>query len=176
MPHILLVDDEENILHALQRLFKRDGYEVESYTNATEALKRARAAEFDLVMSDYRMPGMDGVFFLTALKQIQPHAMRLLVSGYTDLDALLGAINEAQIFHFIAKPWSDYDLRATVAHALAHRATLAENRRLADQVRAQEDKIQHQNRLIQELEVQHPGITHVRRSADGVIILEDDDE
>jgi two-component system, probable response regulator PhcQ len=152
MSRILLVDDEENILHALQRLFKSDGYEVETYTNATEALKRARAAEFDLVISDYRMPGMDGVFFLTELKHIQPHAMRLLVSGYTDLDALLGAINEAQIFHFIAKPWIDYDLRTTVAHALAHRTMLAENRRLADQVRAQEDKIQRQNRLLQELE------------------------
>jgi DNA-binding NtrC family response regulator len=176
MPRILLVDDEENILHALQRLFKSDGYEVETYTNATEALKRARAAEFDLVMSDYRMPGMDGVFFLTALKQIQPDAMRLLASGYTDLDALLGAINEAQIFRFIAKPWCDYDLRATVAHALVHRAMLEENRRLADQVRAQEDKIQRQSRLIQEFEVQHPDIARVRRSADGAILLEEDED
>lgn len=175
MPRILLVDDEENVLHALQRLFKSDGYEVETYTNATEALNRARVTEFDLVISDYRMPGMDGVFFLTELKHIQPHAMRLLVSGYTDLDALLGAINEAQIFHFIAKPWIDYDLRTTVAHALAHRSMQDENRRLADQVRAQEDKIQHQNRFLQELEAQHPGITHVRRNVDGTIILEEDE-
>jgi DNA-binding NtrC family response regulator len=176
MPRILLVDDENNVLHALQRLFRNDGYAVETCTNGTEGLKRARNVEFDLVITDYRMPGMDGIFFLTAFKQIQPHAMRLILSGYTDLDAMLGAINEAQIFQFIAKPWNDYDLRMIVTHALAQRAILAENRRLADQLRAQEDKIQRQNRLLQELEAQHPGITHVRRSADGVIILEEDDE
>lgn len=175
MSRILLVDDEQNILNALQRLLRKDGYKIETCTDATEALKRAREIEFDAVIADYHMPGMDGVFFLTALKQIQPHTMRLILSGYTDLDILLAAINEAQIFHFISKPWNDYDLRATLAHALAQHAVLDENRRLADQVRAQQDRIQYQNQLIEAFEAQHPGITQVRRSADGTILVDDDE-
>lgn len=173
MCRILLVDDEENILHALRRSLAAEGYEIESYDCPKTALKRAQTITFSLAITDYRMPGMDGVFFLTALKHLQPDAARIMLSAYADLDGLLGAINEARIFRFITKPWLDYDLKTTVAHALNHQKILAENRRLADQVRAQQEELARQRKAIEQLEQVYPGITRVVRDQDDAIILAD---
>lgn len=166
MQRIMLVDDDENVLRAVKRVLAQDHYHIETFNSGAEALKRIKAGgEFELAISDYRMPGMDGVFFLTTLNQLKPDILRMVLSGYTDLDALLGAINEAHIFRFVTKPWHDYELRTTVAHALLHHATLLENRRLADQVRAQRNELER-------LEREHAGITQLRLDSDGSILLE----
>lgn len=175
MPRIMLVDDDELILRSLTRALSCIEYDIEVYTCAEAALKRAQAGEFALVLSDYRMPAMDGVTFLKILKKQQPDTVRMILSAYTDLNALLSSINEAEIFRFITKPWQDYDLRTTVSHALSHRKVLLENRRLADQVRKQQDEINEQYKALQELEIMYPGITEVRRAKDGSILLEEDD-
>ena len=168
MQHIMLVDDDENVLRALKRVLAQDHYHIETFNSGTEALKRIKAGgEFDLAISDYRMPGMDGVFFLTTLNQLRPGILRMVLSGYTDLDALLGAINEAHIFRFLTKPWHNYELRTTVAHALMHHAVLMENQRLANQVRAQREELER-------LEAEHTGIMHVRRHQDGSIIMDEE--
>ncbi|GMR19469.1 MAG: hypothetical protein BMS9Abin36_0064 [Gammaproteobacteria bacterium] len=174
MYNILLVDDEENILKALQRTLGRQrDWEIEIYTRAEEALQRMRVKNFELVLSDYRMPEMDGVQFLSQVKQLQPDAARLIISGYTDLDALLGAINEASIYRFISKPWNDYDLVATLEHALSYRDMQVENRRLADQVREQRQQLNRQQAALEELEAKYPGITQVDRAPDGSIRLDE---
>ncbi len=173
---LLFVDDEPNILSALKRVFASEPYEVETFTDPTEALARAKRVEFDLVLSDYRMPEVDGVSFLTIFRILQPDCARLVLSGYTDIDALLGSINDAWIFRFICKPWHDGELRATVAQALAHRAVLLDNRRLADRVRAQQDLLHRQQRELDRLERENPGITRVRRGNDGSILLGDGDD
>jgi len=174
MYRILLVDDEENILKALRRtLRQKQGWEVETRTRAEEALRCMRVMNFELVLSDYRMPEMDGVQFLIQVKRLQPEAMRLIISGYTDLEALLGAINEASIYRFISKPWNDYDLVATLEQALSYRDTLVENRRLADQVRAQRQQLDRQQAALEELEAKYPGITKVDREPDGSIRLDE---
>lgn len=172
---LLLVDDEPNILSALTRVFASEPYAIETFTDPTAALARARQAEFDLVLSDYRMPEVDGVSFLTIFRTLQPDCARLILSGYADIDALLGSINDAWIFRFICKPWHDGELRATVAQALAHRAVLLENRRLADRVRAQEELLHRQQRELERLERENPGITRVRHGNDGSILLDDAD-
>src|SRR6202007_557071 len=128
---ILLVDDEPHILRALQRLL-RNGlkdtggarYEGESFPDpgvalggAREgafALARARECAFALAISDQRMPGMTGVEFLSQLRQVQPDCGRIILSGYADLNALVAAINEAEIARFISKPWADFDLLSAV--------------------------------------------------------------
>lgn len=184
MYRIMLVDDEPNILNALRRLFSspsfRDSgnpeFQVETFTSPQLALRRAEdGAAFDLVMSDYRMPEMDGVAFLKAFRQIQPDAERMILSGYADLEALVGAINEAQIFRFIAKPWHDYELKSAVAQALAHRELLLENQRLADQVRLQRGAISRQEAALKRLEEEMPGITKVHWGPDGSVILDEDE-
>jgi two-component system probable response regulator PhcQ len=171
---LLLVDDEPNILSALTRVFAHEPYKIEAFTDPTAALARAQRAAFDLVLSDYRMPEVDGVSFLTIFRSLQPDCARLILSGYADIDALLGSINDAWIFRFLCKPWHDGELRAVVAQALAHRAVLLENRRLADQVRAQQERLYRQERELERLEREHPGITRVRRANDGSILLDGD--
>ena len=169
---LLLVDDEPHILSALRRLFVPDHYVVETCLDAATALALAGEAKFDLVISDYRMPEVDGVSFLTIFRTLQPDAMRLILSGYTDMDALFGAINDAWIYRFINKPWHDAELRATVRQALEHRNTLLENRRLADQLRTQQQMLSTQRSELERLERDHPGITRVKHGNDGSIILE----
>jgi DNA-binding NtrC family response regulator len=182
MYRIMLVDDEQNILNALRRLFSSPAFkgstsfefQVETYSSPLLALQRARVgASFDLVISDFRMPEMDGVAFLKEFRQIQPNAERLILSGYADLEALVGAINEAQIFRFIAKPWNDFELKSAVAQALAHRDLLRENQRLADQVRMQVGVISKQEMALRRLEEESPGITKVHWGEDGSVIFDE---
>ncbi|MFT5451217.1 MAG: two-component system probable response regulator PhcQ [Enterobacterales bacterium] len=175
MNRIMLVDDEKNILSSLRRALRNEHWEIECFTSATEALKRAEVSNFELFISDFRMPEMNGVEFLTAVKQLQPQSMRLILSGYTDLEALLGAINDAEIYRFLSKPWQDYELISTVEQALHFRKLAIENQRLADQVRRQESKLCQQEMVLQKLEKESPGITKVNWTEDGSIILNEDD-
>lgn len=176
MCRLMIVDDEEHILSALKRSLRRDaGWEIEVFSSSKVALKRAGEADFDLFLSDYRMPEMNGVEFLAQVKIIQPEAMRLILSGYSDLEGLLGGINKAEIFRFINKPWQDDDLFCTIEQALQHRAVVVENRRLADQVRSQQRQLDEQSRILAELEAESPGITHVNWTDDGAITLNEND-
>jgi two-component system probable response regulator PhcQ len=130
MPRILIVDDEPGVLNALRRLFKakpcnygRLSYplEVETFESPTAALARAAEASFDLVLTDYRMPGMDGVQFLIEFRKLQPDAARIVLSGMADLDSLTCGISEAATTRFLPKPWNDNLLLNTVAEALTMR-------------------------------------------------------
>ncbi len=175
MTRLLLLDDEENVVRALRRLLTARGYEVEYFTDPNAALARAEVTPFDLVISDYRMPQMDGVQFLTALREKQPDAGRLILSAYTDLTALLGAINEAQIYRFVSKPWNEAELLTVIEQALGHRALLLENERLADKVRQQQGVISAQELELKRLAREHPALMDVKRDASGAIILDEDD-
>lgn len=181
MYRIMLVDDEENILKALRRVLINtpciyEGIEypvrVEIFTSADEALKYARHNAVDLVLSDYRMPGKDGVAFLKEFKEIQPHAARLILSGYADLNAVIGAINEAQIYRFLNKPWNDYELVSSIAQALAYRNLMLENLHLADKARVEKGAMTAQELERKRLEEQEPGITQVNWGPDGSVILD----
>jgi len=184
MYRIMLVDDEENILKALRRVLIAtpcvyDGVEykirVEIFSSPEAALEYARHNPVDLVLSDYRMPAMDGVAFLKKFKQIQPDTARLILSGYADLNALMGAINEAQIYRFLNKPWNDYELISSIAQALAYRNLTLENQRLADEVRVELGAMTPQELERRRLEEQEPGITKVNWGADGSVILDEDE-
>lgn len=182
MFRILLVDDEENILKALRRLLSStpcvyDGIEyklkVDIFTSPQAALEHAASNPVDLVLSDYRMPTMDGVAFLKAFREIQPDAARLILSGYADLNALVGAINEAQIYRFLNKPWNDYELVSSIAQALAYRNLMRENQQIADQARVERGVMSAEELERRKLEAQEPGITRVNWGPDGSVILDD---
>ncbi len=115
---ILCVDDEPNILSALRRLFRPQGYAVRVANGGVEGLAVLDAEQVDLIISDMRMPGMDGAAFLAEARKRQPDAVRLLLTGYADMGSTIDAINGGQIARYISKPWNDQDVLLTVREAL----------------------------------------------------------
>jgi DNA-binding NtrC family response regulator len=184
MYRIMLVDDEINILSALKRALLTipfddlDGErpEIETFVSASQALARIRSKPVDLVISDFRMPEMSGVEFLAEAVAAQPDVARLVLSGQADMDAVIDAINRVQIFRFISKPWHDFDLKRAVIQALAARTLVLENKRLADLVRKQYGKISRREAELRRLEAESPGITHLKMTGDGRILIDDEDD
>jgi EAL domain-containing protein (putative c-di-GMP-specific phosphodiesterase class I)/FixJ family two-component response regulator len=115
--HLLLLDDEPNILASLRRLFRRDGYYVHCASTAADAFELLARHPIGVVMSDQRMPGMDGTEFLRRVKGLYAHTIRIVLSGYTDLQTVTDAINEGSIFKFLTKPWQDDQLREQINDA-----------------------------------------------------------
>ncbi len=116
-PGVLFVDDEERVTNALEHLF-RDAYEVEIANGGVQALEKLRARRFHVLVSDQRMPEMPGVELLRQAKDLAPGMVRLLLTGYSDLAAIVGSVNESEVFRFVSKPWQEDDLRATLAEAV----------------------------------------------------------
>jgi len=114
---LLLVDDEENVLRALVRVLRRDGYVIHTATNATEGFELLAKNQVQVIVSDQRMPGISGTQFLSRVKEMYPSTMRIVLSGYTDLATLTDAINRGAIYKFLTKPWDDEDLRLQVQDA-----------------------------------------------------------
>ncbi len=131
---LLLVDDEENILSALKRLLRRDGYHIITADSAAQGLLRLAEQEVDVIVSDQRMPGMTGVEFLHRARALYPDTLRMVLSGYTELQSIIDAINEGAVYKFLTKPWDDERLRGHVADAFRQKEMADENRRLARQV------------------------------------------
>jgi two-component system probable response regulator PhcQ len=140
MSRILILDDEESILSSLHRLMKRAPctygklsfkLEVETESSPEAALARVRDNDYDLVISDYQMPGMNGTDFLAKVREIRPDVELILMSGIADLDEIMRAYQGARIYRFIGKPWNDFLFMASVAEALNHGELVMENKRLA---------------------------------------------
>lgn len=176
MDRILLVDDEINVLRALQRALNlhlgSDAVKIEVFERPQDALARAEEIPFAVVMSDYRMPVLDGVAFLKRFKAIQPNAARLILSAQADQGALIEAINEAQILRFMAKPWNDDELVATIRMALDFHARGLEETRLADRARLDQQRMSRQEFEMKRLEEAEPGITKVKWGPDGEVLLD----
>lgn len=115
---ILLVDDEENILKALVRLLRKTEHETIAVTSAAMGLDILKDRKISLIISDQRMPGMTGTQFLNQAKTIQPEAIRIILTGYSDIKSAMEAINTGQVYRFLAKPWEDEVLLSTVREAL----------------------------------------------------------
>lgn len=145
---ILLVDDEEAILKALQRLFRRDGYRILTATSGQEGLDvlREHGKPVSLIISDQRMPGMNGAQFLEKARAIYPDAMRFLLTGYSDMDAIVEAVNKGKIHRYLTKPWNDEDLPLQVRQALEQFELVVENRRLSALTRRQNRELADLNR------------------------------
>lgn len=134
---VLLVDDEPNILRALRRVLRQEPYTVLTADDGEQALAVMRESVVDLVVSDSRMPGMDGAELLSRIQQEWPDCRRLMLTGHADMTSTIRAINEGQLYRYIAKPWSDDELRQILRQALAHHQAEREQRRLEALTRAQ---------------------------------------
>jgi len=129
MARILLVDDELNVLRALKRSLARvlppDDTMIEMFTDSHAALRRCAQVPFDVVISDYRMPELNGLELLARVKTLQPDAVRLMLSATSDFAVLLEAVNTVRITRYMQKPWNDDELHDVVRQALATRAAPA---------------------------------------------------
>lgn len=141
---LLLVDDEENILASLRRLFRPAGYRLLTATNGREGLQLMELEHVDMVLSDMRMPEMDGARFLEQVARRWPDTIRILLTGFADIGATIEAINKGHIYRYISKPWEDNDIRLTVRHAL-------EQQRLENEKRRLEELTNKQNEVLKEL-------------------------
>jgi diguanylate cyclase (GGDEF)-like protein len=139
---LLAVDDEANILSALKRLLRREGYDILTASSAREGLELLARHQVGVIVSDQRMPEMTGVEFLSRVKELHPGTVRIVLSGYTDLTTVQEAINEGAIYKFLTKPWDDDQLRAQIAEAFRSHELAMENERLNDELTAANTELQ----------------------------------
>ena len=131
---LLLVDDEENILRSLVRVLRRDGYTILTADGGRQALELLEQHPVGVIVSDQRMPVMTGSEFLERAKEMRPDTIRIMLSGYTDLQSVTDAINRGSIYKFLTKPWDDELLRENISKAFEHYDLRAERDHLADQL------------------------------------------
>jgi len=163
---IMLVDDEEFVLTCLKRSLAREGYELMTFTMAEQALEYLETKKVDVIISDHRMPGMTGIDFLIKVRKRHPDVVRILLTGYADMDVAIRAVNEGKLFRFLTKPWNNEELKAALVNALHLRNLSTRSRDVISQFKKQEDHIR-------SLETAHPGIGKVERDATGAIIIEE---
>lgn len=133
---ILLVDDEENIASALTRLLRRDGYNILRANGGLQGLEMLTQHQVGVIISDQRMPGMTGTEFLSKVRELYPDTIRIVLSGYTDLNSVTEAINRGAIYKFLTKPWEDDLLRAHIEEAFHYHEMKRENARLTGELKS----------------------------------------
>jgi diguanylate cyclase (GGDEF)-like protein/PAS domain S-box-containing protein len=148
---LLLVDDEPNILAALKRQLRGAGLRILTAPGGREGLQLLEAEQVDVIVSDQRMPGMTGVEFLRAVKHSHPDTVRLVLSGFTELQSVTDAVNEGAIYKFLTKPWDDTQLRGHILEAFRHKEMADENRRLDLEVRTANQGLAQANRQLEEV-------------------------
>lgn len=126
---ILYVDDEENNLQAFKATFRRD-YKIFLAISAKVGEEILSKEDIDIVITDQRMPEKTGVEFLESIIPIHPKPIRLLLTGYTDIQAVIDAINKGQVYHYLTKPWEEDYLRTVIKNAFEVYALRRENERL----------------------------------------------
>ncbi len=132
---ILLVDDEEMVVTSIKSFLTLEtDYEVVSFTSPKEALEYVKDNRVDLVISDYLMPDIDGIQFLAEIKEIQPEATRVLLTGYADKENAIKAINDVGLYQYIEKPWENEDLKLIIRNGLEKRILLEKLESKIDEV------------------------------------------
>lgn len=147
---ILVVDDELSVLNAIYRLFRKDGYQILRCDKPADALNILKEQLIHIIISDYRMPDMDGVTFLREAMTLTPDTIRIILSGYADSSAVISAINDGGIYKFLTKPWEDDMLRAEVQHALEFYDLRKVNKQLLKDIVKQNNELIDKNNLLTE--------------------------
>ena len=148
-PTLLLVDDETSIVSSLRRLLRGDGYRILTANSGKEGLKLLEEHTVDVIVSDQRMPEMTGVEFLREVRRLYPDTVRIVLSGYTELQTVTDAVNGGAIYKFLTKPWDDEQLRSHIQEAVAYGAMANENRLLTLEVRTANQKLATVNRQLE---------------------------
>ena len=162
---IMLVDDEEAVLESFKRGLKGEGYEIITAVNSKEAFNKLNAfPDIKVIVSDIRMPGMDGMEFLKIIKREYPYIIRIVLTAYADVNNAIAAVNEGQVYRFITKPWDTMELRIILRLALQYQQALEE---YSLPVR----DVQRAVKSIEELEKRFPGISKISTDEEGRIVI-----
>ncbi|GGZ06772.1 EAL domain-containing protein [Pseudoduganella plicata] len=148
---LLLVDDEANIVSALKRLLRSEQYQIHTAHSGQQGLDLLAEQPVDVIVSDQRMPGMMGADFLRKAKERYPDTIRIMLSGYTELQSVTDAVNEGAIYKFLTKPWDDEQLRGHIAEAFRVKEIADENLRLNLEVRTANQELAAANRRMKQL-------------------------
>ncbi|MBN2064307.1 MAG: response regulator, partial [Sedimentisphaerales bacterium] len=176
---ILLIDDDDKILRSLQRLLKNEGYEIHTATRAGDAISMLSKDRFALVLTDQLMPEMLGTELLEIIEQQWPDTIRIILTGYSEIDTIIDAINKGHIFRFVSKPWDDDRLKLDIKIAVDQYRLKMENSLMAERIRRQNDKlIQLNNQLAQHFWDVSTGMTRIHDLLDildvAVIVIDTD--
>jgi response regulator RpfG family c-di-GMP phosphodiesterase len=149
LPGVLFVDDEVNIRRALMRLFRNEPVRVEQAESAEQALEILEHEPIQVVVSDQRMPGMSGVKLLSRVRERWPEIIRMMLTGFTEIDVAVEAINKGEIYRLVTKPWNDDELRSTVRTAVDTWQMRREIERLNALTQEQNSELQDMNRTLE---------------------------
>lgn len=138
---ILYVDDEENNLQAFKATFRRD-FKIFLAISAKEGREVLEKEEIDIIITDQRMPEQTGVEFLESIIPIHPNPIRVLLTGYTDIQAVIDAINKGQVYHYLTKPWEEDYLRTVIKNAFEVYTLRRENERLTQSLIKANDQLE----------------------------------
>ena len=162
---VMLVDDEEVVLESFKRGLKGEGYEIITAVNSNDAFNKLNAfPDIKVIVSDIKMPGMDGMEFLKMIKREYPYIIRIVLTGYADVDNAIAAVNEGQVYRFITKPWDIMEVRIILRLALQYQQALEEYRLPVRDV-------QRAVKSIEELEKRFPGISKISTDDEGRIVI-----
>jgi FixJ family two-component response regulator len=138
---VLCVDDETNILSSLKRLLRKENYRLLTASSGSEGLDILSENEVHLVLSDQRMPAMDGTEFLAKVREEHPDVIRIILTGYTDVDTIMDSVNQGNIFKFLLKPWNDQNLKLEINRALDQYDLIQDNRGLNSKIIKQNEEL-----------------------------------
>ncbi len=158
---ILAVDDDEGNLVVLEE-FLVDDYDIVTTTSPAHALELARSGEFDMIISDQRMPGITGVELLGEVRKLFPDTIRVIISAYSDAKAMLDAINEGEVYRFVLKPWDPDQVELVVKEGLAYRLQRLAIRRLVEELHGKNNDL---NKMLEELQTTQNRLLQTARLA-----------
>ena len=148
---VLCVDDEENILHSIRRLVRKESYRLLIASSGEEGLKILKENNVHLVIFDQRMPDMSGTEFLARVKDEYPQIIRIILTGYTDVDSITESINKGHIYKFLLKPWNDQSLKLEIKQALEQYDLMDANKKLHEKVLEQNEDLKKINENLERL-------------------------
>jgi response regulator RpfG family c-di-GMP phosphodiesterase len=148
---ILCLDDERNILQSLKRLLRKEGYNLLLASSGEEAFELLEKNDVHLIISDQRMPQMSGTEFLAKVKEKYPDVLRVILTGYTDVDSITESINKGHIYKFFLKPWNDHNLKLEIRQALDQYDLIKANRHLDETVVRQNEELQEINEKLEDI-------------------------
>ncbi len=146
---VLCVDDEQNILNSIKRLVRKENYRLITAGNGPEGLALLEQNDVHVIISDQRMPGMNGTEFLKKVKSCYPDIIRIILTGYTDVDSITESVNEGSVYKFFLKPWNDQNLILEIRQAIEQYDLVQTNKRLHEKVLAQNQELRRVNESLE---------------------------